>query len=64
MGEQQKQPACTQQHYVVHPRDLPVSCPTAEMAEWNAHPRVYLDMTDGKASCPYCGAVYELAKED
>lgn len=61
MGEHKTEQACSQQHYVVHPQDLPLSCPTAEMAVWNAHPRVFLDMSKGKASCPYCGATYELS---
>ena len=43
--------------------DLPLSCPTPQMALWNSHPRVYLPIQDEpghRAQCPYCGAVYQL----
>jgi Uncharacterized protein conserved in bacteria len=56
-------PANAQKRYTVRRSDLPLSCPTAEMALWNSHPRVYLpiqDEPDHKARCPYCGAEYEL----
>ncbi|MFY9437869.1 MAG: zinc-finger domain-containing protein [Burkholderiaceae bacterium] len=41
-----------------------VFCPSAaaDMALWNSHPKVYLDVSKtGKAACPYCGTVYALA---
>lgn len=35
--------------------------PRADMALWNSHPRVYLDLTHtGRAKCPYCGTEYAL----
>lgn len=35
--------------------------PAADMALWNAHPKVYLDVArTGQAACPYCGTVYQL----
>ena len=34
--------------------------PKAGMQLWNGHPRVYLNLSDGQAKCPYCGAVYRL----
>lgn len=40
-----------------------VFCPSpkAEMALWNSHPKVYLDVArTGEAKCPYCGTVYQL----
>jgi uncharacterized Zn-finger protein len=40
-----------------------VFCPSpkAEMAIWNSHPKVYLDVArTGQAKCPYCGTVYAL----
>ena len=40
-----------------------VHCPSpkADMALWNSHPKVYLDVTHaGEAKCPYCGTVYRL----
>ena len=55
--------ANAQQRYEVRRSDLPLSCPTPEMALWNSHPRVYLpvqDEPDHQAQCPYCGAVYQL----
>lgn len=37
-------------------KDLPLHCPTPEMTLWNAHPRVFIDVTrSGQAMCPYCG---------
>ncbi len=40
-----------------------VYCPSpkADMALWNNHPKVYLDVAHtGSAKCPYCGTVYRL----
>ena len=40
-----------------------VFCPSpkAEMALWNSHPKVYLDVArTGEAKCPYCGTLYKL----
>ena len=40
-----------------------VFCPSAkaDMALWNSHPKVYLDVArTGQAKCPYCGTVYRL----
>ncbi|NMM09145.1 MAG: zinc-finger domain-containing protein [Polaromonas sp.] len=35
--------------------------PKADMALWNSHPRVYLDVArTGEAKCAYCGTVYKL----
>ena len=55
-------PANAQQLYQVSRADLPLSCPMPDMALWNSHPRVYLPIEDnaGRASCPYCGARFEL----
>ena len=59
-----EQTACAQQRYDIHHADLPLSCPTADMAGWDAHPKVYLDIEDkGEVACPYCGAVYTLVKD-
>jgi len=42
--------------------DLPLSCPRLEDEVWNMHPRVYLPIEKtGEASCPYCGARYQLS---
>ncbi len=47
--------------YHISRADLPLHCPMPNMAVWDSHPRVYLPMgQDGRARCPYCGAVYEL----
>lgn len=65
MNDQETQPACTQRRYLVTHTDLPLSCPTAEMQVWNAHPRVYLPIeTKGHFTCPYCGAEYFLKDFD
>ncbi|WP_017910604.1 zinc-finger domain-containing protein [Xanthomonas sp. SHU 199] len=56
-------PANAQTRYEVRRVDLPLSCPTPEMALWNSHPRVYLPIEDEpglEAKCPYCGAVFVL----
>ena len=34
--------------------------PKAGMQLWNTHPRVFLDLSNGEAKCPYCGTVYRL----
>ena len=45
----------------VSAKDLPLHCPTDEVALWCSHPRVFLDLSEtGKASCPYCGTQYQL----
>ncbi|MCA1779996.1 MAG: zinc-finger domain-containing protein [Xanthomonadaceae bacterium] len=56
-----KQPANAQSHYSVRRKDLPLSCPTPDMALWNSHPRVYLPIQKtGQAKCPYCGSEFRL----
>jgi len=55
------QPANTERRYTVKRSELPLACPTPEMALWNSHPRVYLPIeATGSAKCPYCGAVFVL----
>ena len=55
------QTANAEREYRVRRADLPLSCPTPDMALWNSHPRVYLPIEEtGRASCPYCGAEYQL----
>ncbi len=57
------QPANTQTQYEVTAKDLPLSCPSAAMALWNSHPRVYLPIEQtGWAKCGYCGAEYTLKR--
>ncbi|MCB5185075.1 zinc-finger domain-containing protein [Methylobacillus gramineus] len=42
-------------------QDLPLHCPTKEVALWSSHPRVFLDISEtGHISCPYCGTKYAL----
>ncbi len=42
-------------------KDLPLHCPTADVALWSSHPRVFLDIVEtGQVSCPYCGTKYKL----
>ena len=41
--------------------DLPLHCPTREVALWCTHPRVFLDVAaTGHVMCPYCGTQYRL----
>lgn len=36
--------------------------PLANMALWNGHPRVYVNVSKaGGGKCPYCGTEYRLA---
>jgi uncharacterized Zn-finger protein len=61
MSSTEPLPANTERHYEVTRAQLPLSCPTPEMALWNSHPRVYLPVeATGSAKCPYCGAVFVL----
>lgn len=61
MNNELKQPACAAKVYQVSRKDLPLSCPTDEMALWNAHPKVYLPIDKtGKEICPYCGSCFVL----
>jgi len=42
-------------------KELPLHCPTPEVALWSSHPRVFLDVAKtGHATCPYCGTKYKL----
>ena len=42
-------------------KDLPLHCPTNEVALWASHPRVFLDIAaTGHVACPYCGTKYKL----
>ena len=53
--------ANTEKVYHVKKSDLPISCPTKEMAVWNSHPKVYLPIEKtGEAVCEYCGAKFIL----
>jgi uncharacterized Zn-finger protein len=53
--------ANTEKNYKISQADLPLSCPTSHMRVWDAHPRVYLSIEEtGVATCPYCGACFEL----
>lgn len=61
MLEPQNEESCAKKNYVIHEKDLPLSCPMESMPLWNAHPRVFLPIKEtGKAVCPYCGACYVL----
>ncbi len=47
--------------YIVHPNQLPLSCPMDSMVLWSAHPKVYLPIEKtGIEVCPYCGSRYIL----
>ncbi|NOQ94548.1 MAG: zinc-finger domain-containing protein [Methylophaga sp.] len=56
--------SCAQQRYEVHSSDLPLSCPMPNTSQWDAHPKVYLDIqTNSEVACPYCGAIYVLLEQ-
>lgn len=64
MSEKKLQQACAKKKYTVKRKNLPLSCPTDDMALWNAHPKVYLPIEKtGKETCPYCGSVFVLAND-
>lgn len=44
----------------LHATDLPAYCPNPQMPLWSSHPRIFLDLSEGKARCPYCGTEYRL----
>lgn len=47
--------------FEVTAKDLPLHCPTKEVALWASHPRVFLDIAKtGHVACPYCGTKYKL----
>ena len=65
MSSTEPLPANTERRYEVSRAQLPLSCPTPEMALWNSHPKVYLPVQEtGEATCPYCGALYHLEQDD
>jgi uncharacterized Zn-finger protein len=60
--QEMKTPACSAKEIHVSKKDLPLSCPTDEMALWNGHPKVYLPIEQtGKEICPYCGTQFILS---
>lgn len=64
MLTEEKEPASAKKNYVVHPSDLPLSCPTDHMVLWNAHPKVYLPIEKtGVEVCPYCGSRFVLQND-
>ncbi len=54
----------TQRFVEVTAEDLPLYCPTPDMALWNAHPKVVIPVqVEGEARCPYCGTLYKFKGE-
>ncbi len=54
----------TQNVVEVTAKDLPLHCPTAEVALWNNHPKVYIPVErTGEARCPYCSTLYRFKGE-
>lgn len=50
-----------QEYIEVTAKDLPLHCPTPEMALWNTHPRVSIPVEKlGEARCPYCSTLYKF----
>ena len=46
---------------LVSKNELPFHCPPKEAQKWNMHPKVFLPFDEeGRANCPYCGAIYKL----
>ncbi len=60
-GAEGEVPASTKRVYRVTAADVPLCCPMPDMRLWDAHPRVYLPITElGHVVCPYCDAEYIL----
>lgn len=38
--------------------------PKTGMKLWNAHPRVFFQLVDGQAQCPYCSTLYRMKAGD
>lgn len=58
------EPTASSQPVLVQAEDLPVYCPGPKAPLWSMHPRVYIELAkSGTASCPYCGATYQLQDE-
>lgn len=54
----------TQKVVEVTARDLPLQCPTPEVALWNNHPKVTIPVEKlGEARCPYCSTLYKFSGE-
>ena len=50
-------------HTMVSKNELPFHCPPKEAQKWNMHPKIFLPFDEeGRAKCPYCGAIYKLEK--
>lgn len=61
----EKKQANSAKRYEVTDKDLPLSCPMPDMQLWNSHPKVFLSIEKtGEATCYYCGAHYELKRDD
>lgn len=64
MINNQTKTACAEKICSVTTAELPLSCPTHDMAAWNAHPRVYLPIeATGEEICPYCGTKFVLEEK-
>ncbi|MFI4962237.1 MAG: zinc-finger domain-containing protein [Legionellales bacterium] len=64
MSKAAKETASAKKNYLVHRRELPLSCPTDAMELWNAHPKVYLPIEKtGIEVCPYCGSRFVLQED-
>lgn len=60
-----QQRGSTKRYYEITAKDLPLSCPMANMRLWDAHPRVYLPIEKtGHVVCPYCDAEYFLKTDE
>jgi uncharacterized Zn-finger protein len=54
----------TTKDVVVLSSELPLACPTPNMALWSEHPKVYLPIEKtGAEVCPYCGTRYVLKND-
>lgn len=45
---------------VVTAADLPLTCPRPGAPVWNQHPKVVIDLHEGRGRCQYCGTQYVL----
>jgi uncharacterized Zn-finger protein len=56
----------TKKQIEITEKDLPLRCPMPDMAHWNAHPRVFLEIEkepNHAIICPYCSTKYVLVSD-
>ncbi|PIQ43783.1 MAG: hypothetical protein COV52_04830 [Gammaproteobacteria bacterium CG11_big_fil_rev_8_21_14_0_20_46_22] len=62
MSKDQGEQGASLRQYTVSSASEAVCCPPKDCRVWDAHPRVFLELDEhGRAECPYCSAIFQLA---